>query len=192
MQDCLTEHALTAIFAFLQCGTQNVTHSKQLLGALDMVSENGRWHRIHGRSFLYQSLCRSCAQRKDVWPSTAQKTVPPRFLFGYASSHDVAQDNNRNKAMGAAGTDAHASASGTKPDLPGRHTEQTNAACPVSGLRDICHVNLILIPTLFHQGISNAAAENPRDTADKQLHLIRLQHHKSDVKSSSPTGFPLS
>lgn len=66
---------------------------------------------------------------------------------------DVAQDDH-NTAMGTAGTAAHASASG-------RQTEQADAACPVSGVRDICHVNLIPTPALFQQGISNAAAENP-------------------------------
>lgn len=107
-----------------------------------------------------------------------------RVLFGCASSHDVAQDDH-NTAMGTAGTAAHASASG-------RQTEQADAACPVSGVRDICHVNLIPTPALFQQGISNAAAENPWDAADKQLHLIRLQHQKSGVKSYGPTGFPRS
>ena len=47
------------------------------------------------------------------------------------------------------------------------------------------------MPTVFRQGISNAAAENPWGAADRQLCLIRLQRN-SDVKSSSPTGFTLS
>lgn len=63
--------------------------------------------------------------------------------------------------MGTADTGACASASGAKPDLSGRSTEQAKAACPVSWLRHICHINLILIPTLFRQGISKVAAENP-------------------------------
>lgn len=72
--------------------------------------------------------------------------------------------------------------------MSGRSTEQTEAACPVSWLRHICHINLILVPTLFHQGISNGAAENPWDAADKQFCLISLQEN-SDVKSSSPSSF---
>jgi len=56
----------TSRSASLQCSTRNVAYSKQLLDAPGVVSENGSWHRTRAGSFTPQSLCRSCALKKNA------------------------------------------------------------------------------------------------------------------------------